>query len=210
MGKLWSYTEHTLSIVNTSETFPNVAFVAVVVGFFVLRNALLPTRSFLFLVCDSECGKEVRTALAGQSLWGFCLSVISCVTQTTETRSNKNFTVQQTRMWPMYATWCVLFVTGHTWKLPRGFFAIQPHCRKQHFFLFEVPCGFLGKKWSISLGWGYKCRSRIQLDFAETQFLSASVVFLLFFRLWTLNVCGRTDSHKVKQSNRGCFSLRAF
>lgn len=126
MGKLWSYIEHTLSIVNTSETFPNVAFVAVVVGFFVLRNALLPTRSFLFLVCNSECGKEVRTALAGQSLWGFCLSVISCVTQTTETRSNKNFTVQQTRMWPMYATWCVLFVTGHTWKLPRGFLPSSP------------------------------------------------------------------------------------
>jgi len=56
-------------------------------------------------------------ALAGQSLWGFCLSVISCVMQKTETHSNKNFTVQQTPMWLMYATWCILFVTGHTGKL---------------------------------------------------------------------------------------------
>lgn len=152
MGKLWSYTEHTLAIVNTSETFPNVAFVVVVVGFFVLRNALLPTRSFLFSVCDSECGEGARMALAGQSLWGFCLSVISCVTQTTETRSNKNFTAQQTRMWPMYATWRVLFVTGHTWKLSRGFFAIQSHCRKQLFFLFEVLCGFGGRNEAFLLG----------------------------------------------------------
>lgn len=118
MGKLRSYIEYTLSIVRCLKPFQILLFLLLFLFFLcVLRNTLLSTCSFLFLVCHSERSYEARMALAGQSRWGFCLSVILCVVQTNESHSNKNFTVQQTPMWLMYATWCILFVTGHSWKL---------------------------------------------------------------------------------------------